>query len=363
MSDQPDPILDSTVIGTEGIRSKSGVAFENEIDKELAMIALESGWGASSSRYTASLYGLNILGTPFPVQPNTDNYGLIFFTKPDLNLSYDNLLAERKFSQMMSTNDTSIYRAVRAYLDPRGARNNKDAGSPLVDPENPFIAILSNMCLTCTGWPDPSIDTYKSRAGNYKEQWLMYDGTFKHNGTYTLNVSVRNAMNDPISYMINAWSHYGSLVYDGTFRPSIEAEVFRYIDYQTKIIRIILDATKTKVQKIASTITAIPVFNNEGSHFDYDSSKPFNANLDQITINFECSGAEYNDPITIAEFNRLVMIAKSGMRNENRATRMVKVNPLYWKHLNFHCYPFIDIKTMEMQWWVDREVYNILIGA
>ena len=363
MVEQPDPIFDATAIGNDPSQPSRSSIKDTNFDSEMAMIALESGWGGSTSRYGAALYGINMLGTPFPLLPNTDNYGLIFFTRPDLNLSYDNLMAERRFAQMMNTNDTSIYRAIRAYLDPTGQRRLKDAGSPLVDPENPFICLLSNLCDTCTGWPDPSIDTYKSRAGNYKEQWTMYDGTFKLNGTFNLSVTVRNAMNDPISYMINSWTRYGSLVYDGTFVPRIEAMIYRYIDYQTRIYRIVLDATKTKVQKFACTSTAIPIFNNEGSHFDYDASKPFNANLDQLTINFECTGAQYNDPIIIDEFNRLVMIYKPAMRPEVRSNQMRKVDPVYWRHMNFHCYPFIDIKTMEMQWWVDREVYDTIIGV
>lgn len=362
MVEQPDPIFDVTDIGSDPSSNRAKL-LDGDFDQELAMIALESGWGSRTSRYTASLYGINMVATPFPLLPNTDNYGLIFFTRPDLNLSYDNLIAERRFSQMMNTNDTSIYRAIRAYLDPTGQRQLKDASCPLVDSENPFICLLSNLCETCTGWPDPSIDTYKSRAGNYKEQWVMYDGTFKIAGTYNLSVTVRNALNDPISYMMNSWSRYGSLVYDGTFSPRTEAMVYRYIDYQCRIYRIVLDATKTRVQKIAATTTAIPVFNNEGSHFDYDASKPFNPNLDQLTINFECTGAQYNDPILVDEFNRLVMVYKAAMRPQNRATMMRKVEPKYWRFLNFHCYPFIDLKTMEMQWWVDREVYDTLIGV
>lgn len=363
MVDQSDPIFDSTSFETGAAPSDKAKLKDGDLDRELALIALESGWGGShASRYTASMWGLNHLGTPFPVHPNTDHYGLIFFTRPSLNLSYDNLVADRRFAQMTTSERTSMWRAIRAYLDPVGQRQNASGGDcPLVDPKNPFITLLSNLCINCSGWPDSSVEVYKSKQGNMREQWMMYDGTYKINGEFSLTANFQNALNDPITHLFSTWARYGSLVYLGQFMPRVEALIYRYIDYQCRIYRIVLDATKTRVQKIAACGAAQPVFSNEGAHFNYDSTKPVNPDVDQVSVQFSCIGAEYNDPITVIEFNRVVQMFNVDMTDENRESRMQKIPMAYYRHFNFCCYPRIEPSTMEMQWWVEKTVYNALV--
>lgn len=338
-----------------------GDGFSSQGAKDfVSNIMLQSGMATQETRVSAAFLGLNLLGTPTGLLQNTDHYGLVFFTRPSLNLSYDNCILDRTFVPMLTENKKSSLRAIRAYLDPDGSRYNYP--SDLVDPKQAFIPILTNLCETLSGWPDPQVDTYESHAGLYREKWAMYDGTIKIYGTYTLNASFKNTANDPISGMFNTWTAYGAYVYDGTMDPSINAIVQRYIDYQTRIYRVVLDSTRTRVQKIACCGVAIPTSNNLGSSFDYDVSKPVNAQLDQINVTFLATGAEYNDPRTIYEFNKVVAIFNRDMNDTRRDKKMRLLKTHEKQPFNFAAYPRIDPVTMEFQWWVEAAIYQQILG-
>ena len=342
--------------------TKHGPGNASEFVAEMmTKITTENGYGSVGSRVSQNYHGLNQLATPPGLPQNTDEYGYIFFTRPLMRLTYDNLIAERTLMPMMHTDKFSMFRAVRAYLDPVGAKTFYPSG--LVDPKNPFITLMTNLCTTMSGWPNPQVDTYSSKAGIYKEQWSMYDGSSKIMGGFTLNATFKNIINDPISYLINTWGTYGSLVYDGTIRPYPEAAVMRYIDYQTRIIRLVLDSNHEYVQKWAACGTAIPTVNNLGSSFDYDISKPVNPELDDVSVTFTCNIAMYNDPIIILEFNRSVAAFNPAMSDRNRDTYMRKLARKEIPLFNYLAYPRVDEKTSEMQWWVPIETYRLMEGG
>lgn len=341
---------------------KSPGTASDEIGKMLTQIIRQSGFGSVGSRVGQNYHGLNQFATPPGLPQNTDEYGYVFFTRPLMRLTYDNLIAERLLTPMMSNDPNSMFRAIRAYLDPQGSRQIYP--SNLVDPKCAFIALMSNLCTSLSGWPNPQVDTYTSKAGIYKEQWSMYDGSFRILGGFTLNASFKNIVNDPISYLINIWSIYGSLVYEGTkCRPYLTAEVMRYIDYQTRIYRFVLDSNREYVQKWAACGTAIPTVNNLGSSFDYDISKPVNPELDDVNVTFTANIAIYNDPAIIVDFNRTVAMFNPAMSDRNRAKMMVKLSRKELAKFNYLSYPRVDPKTSEMQWWTDVETYRLVNGA
>lgn len=82
------------------------------LEDYLNQIAQNIGFSPRDRGLTDSFYGLNIIGRGAPVPLNTENQGFTFFTKPDLNLSYDNLQVDRVMSNLLMENDNGIQRAV-----------------------------------------------------------------------------------------------------------------------------------------------------------------------------------------------------------------------------------------------------------
>lgn len=183
----------------------------------------------------------------------------------------------------------------------------------------------------------------------------MADDVAKDYGTFDMSASFRNLIGDPITLLFNTWRLYMARVYDGTLMPHPESIVEHEIDYQTAIYRLVLDPSRRFVQKVARTI-AFPTGVNLGSAFNYSSDSVYNQeNNSQINIQFRCIGVEYNDPILIHEFNHIVALFNPAMKDENRKTAMVKVDHMALNFFNYYGYPYIDINTFELQWWVFRQ--------
>lgn len=349
------------------------VGSTSETDELVVSVSSKTGVGDLKSVISNTYLGLNYFANGSPSPANNEQMGLTFFTRPLLNLSYDNIIHERSMALMITGAENSVQRAVRSYLDPVGSLGYKETfgnqntikgfGSAMVDPLNPFIPLLSNNLLSLSGWPDPYVDTYTTKAGIYKEEFSMVDGFSKIYQAFDLSANFRNIVGDPISYMFHVWTQYASLVKEGVLNPRPEMLVENEIDYNTRIYRLILDPSRRYVLKIGACGAAFPTSNSLGSHFDYNIEKPFNRDKDQISITFKTMGAAYYDPILIYEFNRVVDIYNPWMdantdRSAKRQGSYVYVEPKYKALFNYKAYPRINIKTMELEWWVLNTHYN-----
>lgn len=377
--------------------SKPGEA--NPYDVET--ITRRNGLGTVHSAVTAMFYGHNHAGVGTMVPANNENHGYTFFTRPRLNLSYDNIMMERTFVAMNTANKNSIPAAVRALLDPVGqygflsyAKQNKQNqreamasyegthGSPLVDPKQAFIPLLGNTLISMSGWPDPYMDTYTTKQGLYREEWAMVDSPSKIYNTFDLSTNFRNVSGDPVGYLIHVWTQYASLVREGALYPYPEAIMENFIDYNTRIYRLIMDPSRTFVLKIASCGAAFPTSNSVGSAHDYAEDAPYSRDRDQISVSWKCVGARYYDPMTIRAFNATAAIFCSDIRSVFKAVTsryqkhedispsvrmetetMIKLTPAerpLFKNLG---YPVINAFTSELMWWVYKSDYEAVMGS
>lgn len=317
----------------------------------LDQISRIAGAGNINSGITSNLWGLNNIGGGSNLFPNTDHYGMIFFTRPRLNLSYDNVIRDRLMSNLATTKFKSLPAALRHYLDPVGGAS--DYTSPLVDQHNAFIPLLSNLCQSSAGWPDPNIGVFNSTPGLYGESWGMIDS---HPYTYQpwqMTCNFRNTNSNPILNMFQVWLRYAGLVYLGVIDPYLDALLENEVDYQTRIWRIVLDPTRTIVKGIACCGAAFPTSVPMGEKFAFNRDHPINPAFDEISINFQCYGAWYDDPILYTEFNQVVAIFNNGMSDANRAKQMIKVTPMQRQLYNYISYPHINLDTMELEWYIN----------
>lgn len=326
------------------------MALKDEID----IVSRYSGLGDLTAAQSNNLAGINHRGVGNPVPRNTDNNGLTFFTRPSLNLSYDNLAQSRKLSPLLTQDDTTIQRAIRVLLDHRNASTN-GITSRLVDDKMAFIPLLTNNLISISGWPDVLLETYTAKEGLSKETYGHIDGIADVWNDYDITATFRNIAGDPISLLFAVWSRYAAMVYRGEMVPYPDAVIERKIDYVTRIYRVILDPSRRFVTKIGACGVAMPRNVPLGNYLSYASDEPSVRDNDQLSFTFKCFGVDYLDPITIEEFNTVVCLFNPEMNDYIRGEVMWKIPHQQLPVYNYYGYPRIDPESQELEWYVSEE--------
>ena len=318
--------------------------------------------GESAVAISQTFKTINFRKTRPAIPKNKDDYGLTFFTRPQLNMSLENIRHDRYFNQLATFEPDSIQRIIRCTLDPRLHASGNET-TRLIDHRSAFIPLLTNNLLTISGWPDSVVESFTSKPGVVNESFGFIDSVYQNFSPMDLSVSFRNMPGSPVSTLIDFWRFYGSNVAMGIMAPYIDIQIDYEIDYQTAIWRLVLDANKTYVQHLGRTI-GYPTVNNNGKVFDYQADIALNMNNDELSFQFKCFGVEYNDPILIYEFNKVVGIFNPYMRDRYRRATMRKIPVGAADYFNnvVESYPRINPATYELEWWVTQENYATVLA-
>lgn len=333
-----------------------------DMKRVIDQIYIQNGFGSVKAGITQSLYGINFAGTPNMMNINRDHYGLTFFTRPLMNMTTDNLRQNRIMSQLLNKDPRSIHRLIRCYLDPRifdgRSKTTVGWGSPFVNERSPFIALLSNNLLSMSGWPDMDAQVFTSNAGNWREEYSFVDGIVKDYRSWETTCNFRNIDGNIITNLFFYWLIYeASVAAVGDLIPYPVLNLCHEIDYNTAIWRITLDATYRRVTGIARTI-AYPITCPIGAQFNFESEKNMNMSNDQVSIQFKCHGAEYNDDILIEEFNRLVALFDPDFEEKVRQKNYIRLPFSLYHIYNHKAQPRINPVDYSMEWWVSMEDFN-----
>lgn len=328
----------------------------------LDQIALNAGMPLRDRAISNTFYGLDPVGRNAPIPVNRENHGYTFFTRPMMNMSYNNLIVNRVLSNLLSENPKSLSRMIRATFDPyHQLADYANFRSEGIDNLNPFIPLLSNNLISLSGWPDFTLNTHTSQPGLYREAYSYVDDIPYNYEVFDLQASFRNLSGDPISFMMLMWGWYMGLVYEGVIMPYPELILLNEIDYNTRIYRLIMNADKTHVTRIGATGAAFPITAPIGNIFNFEgdgSQTPFTTANDQISVNFRCMGFIYYDNILVYQFNRTMEIFNANMSDRNRENYYVKLHRSERDYFRYSVYPRINPETMELEWWVDKTLYN-----
>lgn len=311
--------------------------------------------GSISRAIANNLYGINCLNNGNIVPSNKDDYGLTFFTRPQLNLRNQNLSSVNKLDSFLTNNPSSIHRYIRMMLDPRLAYS-MDLRCPFLDNRMAFIPILTNNLKSMSGWPDPYLPTYSTPEGLRREQWTIGDGVIDIYNAFSIDCNFRNTQDEPIILMFKLWTHYIALVFEGMIAPYTDMLIENEIDYNTRIYRLILDPSRRFVKKIGMVGAALPVVNPQGKFFDYQENETYNMQNKTINIRFECNGAQYDDSIIAKEFNMVGEIFNPELRalGKKQPNNLEKVPIGLYSMFNHRLYPRINLDTLELEWYVDK---------
>lgn len=322
-------------------------------------ISRSVGAGAEYSRYQDLFYGLNSTPNMAPLPTHRELQGLTLFTRPELNLSYDNISPVRALASLLEQDPNSAQFAVKAMLDPITYETAKKR-TPLVDGKNPYLTLLSNTLLTMSTPPDIGMNIYSSPEGIAKEVWIMPDSIAEYNGRYDLTCTFNNIKSNSVLLLFHTW-----LIYMGALRigPCIPHYANRYknrMDFNTRIERFKFDISGTKVEQWFHCGAAVPTNCSIGAGFGYNREEAGEMENKQLSVQFACVGAVYNDPIQLLEFNIRMMRWNRNLRDEVRKQFYVKAERRLVSAVSYHAYPLINLSNHEMEWWVPKDEYERL---
>lgn len=336
-------------------------------NERLDVIRRVQGFGGKDTDAFNLYHGINHRGTGDMTPANQDHTAYVFFTKPNCNLTATNIQLVRKLQYLTTTDPDSLAATIKSSLTTAQYAKRYEPGtvrSSVVDDKLPFISFLGTTLLSLTGWPDEVTESFQSAEGMAKQVYGWVDDRPENYGTYDLTATFVNKEGDPHSVLFSAWREYMTRVAEGTMVPYPESLAENSIDYMTRAYVLVTDASKRIVQKIACVgggmyPTAVPT----GAAFNYSSESGMSQENSQIDIPFKAYGVRYNDPVIIDDFNRLGILFNTDMDDSVRERRLKKLSPKEKQIFNNYGYPRINEVTMELEWWVDLEDYNLILTS
>lgn len=340
---------------------------------------LSLGKGLPDEKLTQALTGFNhrIATQQLPVHRQLESYA--FITRPDINLSLNNIANSRFFSDLAAAGEGSIEHSVLAALDAECEVTNphKSYGFPAYDNVpfdnlQAFVPILSNTLRECTGFPDQTLDVWMSEEGAFREQYGMVDSVYEINNAYTLNLTFNNTIGQPAMLYIRGLLEWSSGVRRGLFKPKTYNQVGRRIDYQSRIYIFKYDALGKRIINWGAAMVAWPMNDNEGSLLNHTSLRSIQDNTKELNIQFQCIGARYRDTLLFETFNEVVSYFHPGMIPSAQSNIMdlgydsyvpsdgdglVEVPHDELFLYNWRGYPIIDIDRRDFRWYVPVSEY------
>lgn len=322
----------------------------DELSNEIETNAhLSVGGGSLNSQTINVMSGLNINGGTPLLPQNEDNMGYLFFTRTDMNLSYDNIRTFPKFNALTDNDPNSIGKAIKTMLSRRKRMRfestdvrsdnvlrpsdddykaltktqkkivddnvaNASIDSNIMSENSAFIWLLSNTCLTFTGWPQHAVDYFVSEAGNLKQQRAHVDSHVGDFGVWDASATFTNMEGDVLTSLFSYMVNYAEEVQRGELTPWPNNLIDDTCDYEMRVYRIVLDHTKQRVTHIGSTIGVTPTVDPTGSIMNYDVKNPMADSPKEIQMGFKCHGFEYDNFELIDEFNETVKNADNRFR-------------------------------------------------
>jgi len=319
----------------ENVRSRA-----EEVDHLLRNSIL----GSEERRLINTMYGISNTQKNSMPEMNRNDFTYVFFTRPMINLDEDNLVRDRHLAQYLNNSDKSVQRYVKMVLDTKQSLKGNES-SAMLDKNSPFINIFSNTLETMSGWPDEVLESFVSEKGLRKETWGYANSDNKIYYDFDLSMTFNNVVGEPVRKIIDLWTSYMANLHTGKIMPHKEMIARREIDFMTAIYVVVVSRTNKKIKHVARTI-GYPVANPKGAAYDFNRAESKAAETATINTSFKCFGAEYDDPITLLEFNKAVGAIHPEVRQLIKTGRcnLVEIPSAYRSKLNYRGTPFIDLR-------------------
>lgn len=298
------------------------------------------------------------------------NHGYVFMTKPQLNLTSNNISRYRPFIPLLSPDPHSMAAWIRCTLDPRFATVGNEGlydhrltlqpsgkvFSSQVDTRSPFINVVTNALTSMSGFPDIEIQSFTSDPNRINASFQMVDGIDNLNMPVDLTLTFKDMIGAPITNLFRTLAIYPTQLYQGVLQryPDFIAE--DCMDYNVRIFKFGISPDGEHIHSIASTYPGFVQGAAVGQNYDYNIDTPYDEDS-MVSFRFTFSGVVYEDPVLLDDFNMIMRYANPNMRESKPG--MVKIPRSELEHFSYEqVYPWVNIDNYKLEWYTSTATYK-----
>lgn len=307
--------------------------------------------------------GFKILGQGPQMAPvSDDTIGLSFISRPIINLSDDNCSRHPQLANLYKPAKNSPQMYIKCLLDKvEGDRNSCE----LLDNKMGWMVLLTNLLKRSDGFGDLDLETTTTDGGFRGEVHQQINGILDENGQYSLRQTYFNVKSGIIKDIFSAWLRYiyEVKVGDNGIEPYPEADYQNYTDFDCRVYHIFMNKNLRTISNMYMTVQSIPTTLATGAiaAIDNETTNRRGEGQDEVTINYSSVGMRFDSWEVADGFNGTTMFFNPDMNPVNRANKYVKLEHSEYLELQYEkCYPWINISTMELEWWMDKTLYTTL---
>lgn len=318
-----------------------------------------------------SLRGLRILGKGPAMMPMADNtIGLSLVTRPQLNLTDDNISRSEKLASLMGASQYSMGAYVRGMLDERWAA----AFQPLyLNNKIPFITCLTEYLKTSTGFSDLELRIDISDPGLREQVYQRVASKLEENGSFSMTQTYYNPKPSVIQSLFQVWEDYISEVVSGD-RQCGPRDIYlmgNRVDYDCRIYHLIMNKDSQFLEHIFATVQSIPVTYPAGSiaNIDNTATSLRGEGQDDFSVRFSSVGMRMDEFGLIQAFNEHSFAYNPGLKPESRNRLYRELDSTEYVEYNYGAYPLLlprinDVAGkgglatgrtgIKLTWWIEK---------
>lgn len=319
------------------------------------------GWSAPLIN---SLRGLRILGNGPAMMPLSDNtIGLSLVTRPQLDLSDENITRSEKLVSLYGAGQNSIGAYVRGLLDERWASTHSGI---ILDNLNPFITPLTEFLKTSTGFNDLQISIDTTEPGLRGQVYQRVTSKLEFNEAYTMQQTYYNPKPSVLQAVFQYWEDYISEVTSGDRQVGPRAWYLmgNRIDYDCRIYHLIMNKDSYFLEHIFATVQSIPISYPAGAISTIDNSQTSlrGEGQDDFSIQFASVAQRQDEWGLIQAFNEHSFLYNPNIRPEVRSQYYRELAPSEYVAYNYGAYPLLLPRSIDvtgrmgikLTWWVPK---------
>lgn len=331
-----------------------------EIFDAALLAGTSPGWTAPLIN---SLRGLRIVGKGPAMMPLADNtIGLALITRPQLNLTDDNIQRSEKLVSLYGVGQNSIGAYVRGMLDERWAASHQGI---ILDNNMPFIPCLTEYLKTSTGFNDLQISIDTSEPGLRSQVYQRVASKLEFNEVFTINQTYYNPKPSVIQALFQYWEDYISEVVSGDRQVSPRDWYLmgNRIDYDCRIYHLIMNSDSYFLEHIFATIQSIPVSYSAGALASIDNTQNTlrGEGQDDFSVQFSSAGQRQDEWGLIQSFNEHSFMYNPNLAPDKRNRFFRELAPNEYTEYSYGAYPLLLPRVndngrsgIKLTWWVRK---------
>lgn len=342
-----------------------GESLENRLE-QLDKAFSQDGGPSFTSALGNMMHGIKILGKgPAMATLADDVIGLSFTNRPMLALDDDNVSKHPRLSTLYKAAPNSLQNYVRGLLDYKMGMRSRH---PWLDNLSAFIPLTTNLLKSSTGLSDLQLEVERSSPGIRGEVYQHVNGILEENGSVSVRDTYYNVKTNIIPFMFRCWLDYIAAVKTGDhgLDPYDEALYQNYTDFDCRKYFFIMNKNFRNIESIYMTVQSIPGSFPSGSFsaIDNDTNSFRGQGQDEVSMDFNTVGMRFDSWEVIDSFNGTYNVFNPDMNIAARRNALYrKLSPSEWLSNQWAAYPYININTMELEWWVPQESTNTTQSA